>query len=121
MLDPQKNNVILRGVAAEFQVRSWLYEVAPLIGDCVPLLEGYAINPQGKDVSPQPVAWTKTYNKARVFFTTLGHPEDFKEPSMRKLAVNGILWALGKRIPEGGAKADFPAPYEPPESGFPKQ
>ena len=38
-----------------------------------------------------PVAWTKAYTSksgipARVFFTTLGHPYDFKLEPMRKLA-----------------------------------
>ena len=55
---------------------------------------------------------------ARVFFTTLGHPYDFKDVSMRKLALNGILWALGHDIPDEGANASFAAPYEPNNSGF---
>jgi uncharacterized protein (TIGR03067 family) len=70
------------------------------------------------------VAWTKTYpassgKTARVFFTTLGHPFDFQQESMRKLAVNGLLWALGKEasIPLEGAKVDFAFPYESPNSG----
>lgn len=86
---------ILSGVEKEFHARSWLYEVLPLEGDCRPLLMGRAVKPEGKDAGPQPVAWTKTYKGARVFFTTLGHPEDFDVPSMRRLMVNGIRWALG--------------------------
>jgi|SRR5271157_453504 len=40
-----------------------------------------------------PVAWTKAYTgrsgiPARVFFTTLGHPYDFKLEPMRKLALH---------------------------------
>jgi uncharacterized protein len=55
-----------------------------------------------------------------VFFTTLGHPFDFKNESMRKLAINGIYWALGleKKIPKEGVKVDFVSPYEPNNSGF---
>lgn len=87
---------ILRGVEKSFHARSWLYEVLPLEGDAQPLLIGRAVNPQGKDAGPQPVAWTRTYKGARVFFTTLGHPEDFETPSMRTLLLNGIRWALGK-------------------------
>ena len=112
---------VLRGVAPEFNVRSWLYEVAPLQGDALPLVLGVAVNPQGKDASPQPVAWTKTYRGARVFFTTMGHPEDFREPSFRKLLINGLLWALGREIPAGGAASDFAGEYDPPPSGIPKQ
>jgi hypothetical protein len=72
-----------------------------------------------------PVAWTKTSPAAsglpsRVFFTTLGHPYDFKQESMRKLAINGILWALGMddRIPPEGARAGIVGEYAPNNSGF---
>lgn len=121
VITEQSSHPILRGVARRFHVPSWLYEVTPLHGECVALVEGRAVNPQGKDASPQPVAWTKTYKGARVFFTTLGHPEDFKEPSMRRLLVNGILWALGREIPASGANADLAGEYNPPSSGVPKQ
>ncbi|MBX2841652.1 MAG: ThuA domain-containing protein [Flammeovirgaceae bacterium] len=57
---------------------------------------------------------------ARVFFTTLGHPYDFKLSNVRKIALNGIYWALGKEneIPEKGAKVNLDVPYEPNNSGF---
>jgi len=41
------------------------------------------------------VAWTKTHNGGRVFFTTLGHPQDFEVPSFRNMLINGIRWAAG--------------------------
>jgi type 1 glutamine amidotransferase len=111
---------ILRGVEQKFHARSWLYVVDPLAGDCAPLLTGRSVNASpGKDWSPQPVAWTKTYKGARVFFTTLGHPEDFKLEAMRRLLVNGILWALGKEVPRSGAEVTIVGGYEPPASGVP--
>jgi hypothetical protein len=64
----------------------------------------------------QPVAWTREHNGARVFFTTLGHPGDFEQESMRRLTVNGILWALGREVPAQGADATPVAPYVAPES-----
>jgi len=42
-----------------------------------------------------PVAWTKSHNGTRVFFTTLGHPEDFGVPPFRNMLTNGIRWAVG--------------------------
>jgi type 1 glutamine amidotransferase len=126
---------ILRGVG-EFQAYSWLYHVDgggdELYGDSRPLLVGEALRSnyqeQGKlDRYPltNPVAWTKTYTgasgtPARVFFTTLGHPYDFRTEAMRKLALNGILWALGMedRIPADGARADVVGEYAPTNSGF---
>jgi len=117
----QAGHPVLRGVEAAFQARSWLYVVDPLHGDCAPLLMGRAVNPSGKDHGPQPVAWTKTYKGARVFFTTLGHPEDLRLLAVRRLLINGIYWALGKAVPEGGATAEVVGSYEPPPAGVPKQ
>jgi len=67
------------------------------------------------------VAWTKTFTgssgkPARVFFTTLGHPQDFENEAMRRLLINGIFWALGmeEKIPSEGSNArpigEFTAP-----------
>lgn len=126
---------ILRGVRP-FEAYSWLYHVDggdwKLSGDSDPLLMGHSLRSKQEEAGrldefplDQPVAWTKTYTgssgkPARVFFTTLGHPYDFKEQSMRKLALNGIYWALGREadIPRNGADAMLVSPYEPSNSGF---
>lgn len=126
---------VLRGIEP-FQAHSWLYHVDggehELYGDSKPLLVGTALRSRHAEKGAldrypltNPVAWTKTYTgrsgkPARVFFTTLGHPYDFKERSMRKLALNGILWALGMeaRIPADGARADIVGDYDPNNSGF---
>ena len=34
--------------------------------------------------------------RARVFYTSLGHPDDFKNAEFRRLLANGIAWAMGK-------------------------
>ena len=44
----------------------------------------------------QPVAWTRQYKRSRVFFTTLGHPDDFAQESMRRLLINAIYWAWAR-------------------------
>jgi uncharacterized protein len=112
---------ILRGIAP-FHAQSWLYHVAPLNGDNnTVLLTGTSVNSERqnrKDEFPltQPVAWTRSYKGARVFFTTLGHPKDFEQESMRRLLINGIYWALGRDVPPGGAKATPTAPYTAPET-----
>jgi type 1 glutamine amidotransferase len=112
---------VLRGVPKEMTVPSWLYVVNPLFGDAKPLLIGHSINPQnGVDYGPQPVAWTKSYNGTPVFFMTLGHPEDFKQEGVRRLLVNGIIWALGRDVPKGGADVKIVDGYDPPPSGIPK-
>ncbi len=124
---PEKaQHPILRGIEPTFHCASWLYHVEPLVGDCEPLLKGKSINSDKMDKQEQyplvqPVAWTKTFTgengkAARIFFTTLGHPADFENESMRRLMINGIHWALGMedKIPESGSDAkpvgEFVAP-----------
>ena len=143
ILSGQETHPILRGVKP-FQAMSWLYHIEgdgdQLAGnDNTRLLWGVALKSRvGEYLVPgykeryagrhfpwtSPVAWTHLYEtgsgkKARVFFTTLGHPYDFKEASMRKLALNGIFWALGKEsdIPQDGLNVDFVGAYEPLNSG----
>ena len=126
---------ILRGVKA-FDAYSWLYHVDggdwKLYGDCSILASGTSLrsNHEAKGQLDQfaltnPVAWTKSYKgksgvAVRVFFTTLGHPYDFKEKSMRRLALNGIYWALGMedQIPSNGVRHKVVGEYEPNNSGF---
>ena len=133
IIEDMQSNPILNGVQG-FDAFSWLYHVDggdwKLSGDSEPLLMGTALQSKHQnegrlDQYPlsNPVAWTKTYTgtsgiPSKVFFTTLGHPYDFKDESMRKLALNGILWALGEEIPDGGANAEPAVPYEPNDAGF---
>ncbi|WP_369011333.1 ThuA domain-containing protein [Escherichia coli] len=46
----------------------------------------------------EPVAWTHAYGekKSRIFYTSLGHWDDFKLPAFRRFLLNGIAWALEK-------------------------
>ena len=73
-----------------------LYKVLPLAENATPLLIG---TPQaGATTPPQPIAWTRTYgtNKARVFFTSLGAPQDMQIADVRRLLVNAVNWSLTK-------------------------
>ncbi len=127
----QKSHPSLRGVSP-FNAYSWLYHVEgngdQLFGDSQPILTGRSLRSNyaesGDYPMNNPVAWTKTHTSksgktSRVFFTTLGHPFDFKETSMRKLSMNGIAWALGKEalIPANGFDVEV-NDYEPNNSGF---
>jgi type 1 glutamine amidotransferase/nicotinamidase-related amidase len=88
---------ILRGIPLNetWQSTASLYRVTPLLQGTTPLLQG-----KWQDQPPEPVAWTNTHNGGRVFYTSLGHSDDFKDPRFRKLLTNGILWALDKPIPQ---------------------
>lgn len=116
------NHPITRGLKPEFHCASWLYRVTPLHGDCTSLLIGAAVKGDKpvKEIfgTPNPVAWTKTDKGRRVFYTSLGHPKDFEEESVRKLLVNGIYWALGreKQIPAEGTDVRMAEPYVAPPS-----
>lgn len=69
-----------------------LYRVLPLAADATPLLLGQA----GEIEPAQPLAWTRSYGPrhARIFYTSLGAPEDAVQPALRRLVVNAVQWAL---------------------------
>lgn len=69
-----------------------LYLVLPLAEDATPLLLGKAET----DTPAQPLAWYRTYGpkQAKVFYTSLGAPEDVKQPEVVRLYNNAITWLL---------------------------
>lgn len=92
--DAAARHPILEGIT--FDGAPWasagsLYRVSPLRDGTTPLLVG-----KWKDKPPEPVAWTHTHNGGRVFYTSLGHPDDFNDPRFRRLLTNAILWATDK-------------------------
>lgn len=88
-----RRHPITRGLKPMPQVTpSWLYKTSPLATGAERLLIGWV---EGRE-PPEPVAWT--YRPAtgnRVFYTSLGHPDDFANPEFRRLLVNGVYWAAG--------------------------
>ena len=88
---------ILKGISFDgprWESTASLYRVTPLLDGTTPLLKGkWGTEPE------EPVAWTNTHKGGRVFYTSLGHPDDFKDHRFRQLLTNGILWALDKPIP----------------------
>ena len=72
-----------------------LYQVRPLKPDTVPLLYGSIPNH-----SPEPVAWTRHLSTgSRIFYTSLGHSQDFAQPWFRHLLGNAVYWCLGMTPP----------------------
>jgi len=91
VISAESGHPILDGVdVAEFVTGGSLYETSPLADSATPLLMGRVAGHP-----PEPVAWTNV-NKygGRVFYTSLGHVDDFDNPDFRRLLVNGIVWAL---------------------------
>ena len=87
-------NPILAGVKLPFISDGSLYKVSPLAESTNPLLIGTI-----PDQAPEPVAWTNRYGKSRIFFTSLGHPDDFKIAAFRQLLLNAVFWAMDKPMP----------------------
>lgn len=128
VLENQADHPILRGVTG-FLAYSWLYHVDGGEWSINPnadvLLEGTSLRSKHErggrlDEFPltNPVAWTNEYKGAPVFFTTLGHPYDWRDENMRRLALNGMAWALGHSVPAPGWNVDFVGQYSPNNSGF---
>ena len=95
-----ESHPVLAGVpTSEFRVPSWLYKTSPLAETATALMMGRV----GDRKPHEPVAWTNTnLNGGRVFYTSLGHPDDFGIPAFRRLLLNGISFALGRPlVPEG--------------------
>jgi type 1 glutamine amidotransferase len=44
----------------------------------------------------EPVAWVRERNGGRVFYTSLGVQEDFKQESFRQLLLNAVFWCAGR-------------------------
>lgn len=108
------NHPILKGINSNFNAKSWLYRVQPDFPsrNSEWLLLGKALNPD-KAAIDNPVAWTgrNMYN-GKVFFTTLGHPEDFQIESFQRMLINAIYWELGKKVPKKWkGKIDINIPY----------
>jgi type 1 glutamine amidotransferase len=90
---------VLAGIGPEeFKVPSHLYKNPGLAPWVTPLMTARMT---GRP-EVEPVAWVSTKEGRRVFYTSLGAPEDFALPQFRRLLLNGTLWALDR--PESGSK-----------------
>jgi type 1 glutamine amidotransferase/nicotinamidase-related amidase len=83
-----KNYPILDGVVP-IQSRSSLYKTAPVAEDCTVLMTGSTPWSNGS----QPLAWSRIHEGARVFYTSLGAPQDFENATFRRLLANALFWA----------------------------
>jgi nicotinamidase-related amidase/type 1 glutamine amidotransferase len=89
---------ILTGVRTDkFTAAASLYKTSPLADTVAPLLIGRA---DGVEQS-EPVAWThQRPNGGRVFYTSLGHRDDFSHKDFQLLLRNAIYWAASLPVPE---------------------
>lgn len=100
----------------------------PLPGDSQPLVLGQVLQGMSpadppvdgpKNEPMMPIAWTKTYENAPVFCTTMGSATDLANEGFRRLLVNAVYWATGlaeKISPE--SDVTIVGEFNPTEYGF---
>jgi type 1 glutamine amidotransferase len=96
---------ILKGIPKGFWIPDDVYGIGTLHGDSKPILLGQPLaawkpDAPPTDKKPIPIAWTKTYTGAagkasRIFTSTMGHGDAFKEEPFRRLIANACYWAMG--------------------------
>jgi len=97
VVEGSRGHPIMTGIpAGEWRVHSSLYQTRPLAVSATLLMMGRV----GDGIPHEPVAWTNaTAAGGRVFYTSLGHPQDFEIEAFRRLLRNAIFWAAGKTVP----------------------
>ena len=80
---------VLAGVDKRWHSIGNVYKVAPLLDKKANILLYGEANGE-----IQPIAWTRKIkgSKSTVFYTSLGHPDDFKEKNFTQLLTNAIAW-----------------------------
>jgi type 1 glutamine amidotransferase len=103
VLPDARSHPILSGIdETSFHSSGTLYKCGDLDDKTVTLMNG-TTSDQGKPIT-EPVAWAHLYGKSRVFFTSLGHADDFKLPAFNHLLVNAIFWSANQRPPKFEAR-----------------
>jgi len=85
-VEKHKDHPILNGIKP-FKTNGSLYKNPTVAADVTVLLQGT----MGKE--SEPVAWTREKDGRRVFYTSLGHQDDFKDEMFIRLLTNGLAWA----------------------------
>jgi len=93
---------VLTGLpAGTMRFTSHLYRCRQLQNGTQILLNGTI---EGQRDVREPVAWLYEAPSHRAFYTSLGAPEDFAQPSFRRLLLNATLHAIGQPIPPEAEK-----------------
>jgi type 1 glutamine amidotransferase len=85
-------NPVLKGFKP-FETTTKLYKNPQLADDTTLLLTGTIPD------HTEPIAWTREYKGGRVFYTSLGGPEDFENDAFRQMLVNALYWTTKQREP----------------------
>ena len=91
-LTPTSDHPILTNVNLKVSMGS-LYRSKPLAESANQILTGKV-----EGHAPEPVAWTNQFGNSNVFYTSLGHPSDFKKPNFNLLLENAVRWTMKMKI-----------------------
>jgi type 1 glutamine amidotransferase len=47
----------------------------------------------------EPVTWVREHKGGRVFYTSLGHPDDFKDENFVRMLTNAVFWTAKREVP----------------------
>ena len=133
IVEKNKDHPVLKGVADIWglsDVYRTYKEGGTLPAACTPLVDGQPLVGRKPDDAANdklialPVAWVKTWTAntgkiARVFHTTMGSAEDYRNAGLRRLTVNAAYWCLAmeEKI-DPKSKVDIVGKYAPLSSGF---
>lgn len=84
-----KDHPILDGIS-NFDSYGSLYRNPAIATDTTLLLTGKT------EEHTEPVTWTRLHRGGRVFYTSLGHQQDFEVEMFLRLLANAILWTGGR-------------------------
>lgn len=86
-----KSHPVLAGVK-EFSSTGSLYKNTGIADDVELLMTGAIPGHE------EPVAWARTHRGGRIFYTSLGHSDDFADENFRRLIVNAIAWTTKREL-----------------------
>lgn len=92
LTDAGGNHPVLNGVKA-FPATGGLYKNANPAKDVTILMTGTIPD------HTEPITWVRDYKGGRVFYTSLGHPDDFKDENFVRMLTNAVFWTAKKDVP----------------------
>lgn len=88
-VEKQADHAILKSLDRKtFHSPMWVYKYTSLADSVTVLMTGKF------EDHVEPVTWTNVYKGGRVFYTSLGHQDDFKNEVFVKMLSSGVRWCL---------------------------
>jgi nicotinamidase-related amidase len=102
-VEKMADHPILGGVSpARWHSKGSLYRTDPIAANATLLQTGSIPG------ETQPLTWIRNYKGGKIFYTGLGHPDDFRQKPFQQLLLNAIFWAIDLQVsrPNGAGVTD---------------